>query len=101
MISETLLEFFGHDNWPYLLDPARYGIIGAEITPDPGTIVNSRIVLKTESGNTWSVITTSSTRRGVWEAVRIDESTSKLIGNPKYYELLDLLSIINQTYWKK
>jgi hypothetical protein len=93
MISETLLEFFGHDNWPYLLDPDQYGIISAEITHANKPTVNSRILLKTESGNTWSVIRTQHTPPGLWEAVGFRES-----GHPYsliLYELPNLLSTLN------
>lgn len=101
MIIDTLLEFFGESNWPHLfVDPeSAYGIIDAKITTDPASItVIKRIVVWTRSGNTWSIIRTLHTPEGVWEAVRIEEAKGKLLGNPKHYELPDLLAVLNYTY---
>lgn len=99
MITDTLLEFFGESNWAYVLDHQSYGIIDAEITTDPtSVVVISRIVLWTESGNTWSVIRTINTPPGLWEAVRVEEAKGRLLGDPKHYKLPDLLAVVNRTY---
>jgi hypothetical protein len=97
LITDTLLQFFGDSNWPDVLDYQRYGIIDAEITTDPASrVVTSRIVLWTMSGNTWSVIQTLHTPPDLWEAVRVVEANGRLLGDPKYYELPDLLAILNR-----
>jgi hypothetical protein len=97
VITDTLLRFFGESNWPYVLNYQSYGIIDAEITTDPASrVVISRIVLWTESGNTWSVIRTLHTPPDLWEAVRTVEANGRLLGDPKHYELPDLFAILNR-----
>ena len=97
MIIDTLLEFFGEPNWAYVLDHQSYGIIDAEITTDPASlVVISRIVLWTMSGNTWSVIRTLHTPPGLWEAVRVEEAKGRLLGDPKQYELPDLFAVLSR-----
>lgn len=96
-LLNTLLEFFGESNWAYVLDYQSYGIIDAEITTDPASwVVIYRIVLRTESGNTWSVIRTLHTPPGLWEAARVAEAKGRLLSDPKHYELADLLAIANR-----
>lgn len=97
MITDTLLQFFGDSNWPDVLDYQRYGIIDAEITTDPASVVViSRIVLWTESGNIWNVIRTLHTPPDLWEAVRVVKANGRLLGDPKHYELSDLFAILNR-----
>lgn len=97
MITDTLLRFFGESNWPDVLDYQRYGIIDAEITTELSSlVVISRIVLWTESGNTWSVIRTLHTPPGLWEAVQVAEANGRLLGDPKHYELPDLFAVLSR-----
>jgi len=97
VITDILLQFFNESSWPYVFDYERYGIIDAEITTDPASrVVISRIVLWTESGNTWSVIRTLHTPPGLWEAVRVAEANGRLLSDPKHYELPDLLAVLNR-----
>lgn len=98
-LLNTLLKFFGESNWAYALDHERYGIIDAKITTGiPSVFAISRIVLWTESGNTWSVIRSHDTPPDLWEAARVSEDKGRLIGSPKNYKLPDLLAILNHTY---
>lgn len=108
-LFNTLLEFFGESNWAYVLDHQSHGIIDAEVTTDPNdpvvhvhSLVIARIVLRTESGNTWSVIRTPHTLPGLWEAALISELDNKILRDPVIYKLPSLLSIVNHTStpWK-
>lgn len=88
-----LLEFFGHDNWPYLLDPAQYGIIDAKITTRH--IVVCRIVLWMKSGNTWSVIKTRHSGDFV-EASKIEYEGGRIITDPETYRVPELLPLLDR-----
>jgi len=95
-LLNTLLKFFGESNWAYVLDYESYGIINAKITT-PHFFLPSRIVLWTESGNTWSVVRTTYTPPDLWEALQIEENECRLICSPRHYNLHDLFATVNHT----
>ena len=97
-LLNTLLKFFGESNWAHVLDYESYGIINAEIAAIPAELTHftSRIVLWTESGNTWNVVRTIYTPPDLWFAVRTTED-GIIDSSRKNYNLPDLFAIVNHT----
>lgn len=99
MISEDLvadlIDFFGQENWPYLIDPSKWGIVGIDITADTGErtlenvlVSHAYIYTKHES---WRVFQTIFSPEDTWKVIK---TTDLFHLNPRNFDLAKVLDTI-------
>lgn len=99
MISEDLvadlIDFFGQENWPYLIDPSKWDIVDIDITADTGIrelenllVCHAYIHTKRE---TWRVFQTISSPEDTWRVIR---TTDPFHFNLKNFDLTKVLDTI-------
>lgn len=99
MLSETendtlqsLLSFFDDPgDWVYVFNYGSYGITTAERTANLRNW--KRIVIRTVSNTTYSVVRAFTTPSMEWEAVQITKDGKELVGDPTHYTIETLFEL--------
>lgn len=100
MISEDLvvdlIDFFGQENWPYLIDPGKWGIVGIEITADTGIdrlndILVSHAYIYTEH-ETWRVFQTIFSQKNTWKVIKTTDDFHLTSENCDLAKVLDTIA---------
>lgn len=100
MISENLvadlIDFFGQENWPYLIDPSKWKIVGINITANTGiskleNVLVCHAYIHTKHG-TWRVFQTIFSPKDTWKVIK---TTDNFHLNPENCDLAKVLDTIS------
>jgi len=100
-VLEVLAWFFDQeDSWPWVLGYSEYGIVNAVRVGEFENVMplfeSRHIYVTLESGKLISVVDFYNWPRDrtvPYEAVEVDKSTSKLLGEPCYYDTAGIFAL--------
>ncbi len=89
---KSLLAFFEDPgDWSYVLNYKSFNVLSAEGFSQ--LMGWKRIVIRTVSNTTYSVIRLEFTPPMMWEAVQVTNDGEELIGDPEYYTIETLFEL--------